>query len=221
MPASLPGSSAAENVSNPTAGTFVTFDPLSGPKGSPNDAKVINYATGTPPGWNATTRIPILIAATGPSSLSTGQLSTGIGFSSQPIIGLTAPASIKAASYSDDYAPGATLPGGTLATDSRLMYIGGGRMIANAGVTVADYARPFIVSPYTAGTVILGAGQGGSRDGGAGPAFTGFPLKLVTAAGAVANGAVVETGFVNRSGGSLITGQSVFGSGSTASAAPV
>jgi hypothetical protein len=37
-------------------------------------------------------------------------------------------------------------------------------------------------------------------------------MKLVTATGAAANGAVVETGFVNRSGVPLVAGQSVFGS---------
>ena len=69
---------------------------------------------------------------------------------------------------------------------------------------------------------LFGCHRGGSMQltMGAGPAFTGFPLKMVTAAGAVAIGAVVETGFVNRSPVALTTGQSVFGSGSTALAAP-
>jgi hypothetical protein len=42
----------------------------------------------------------------------------------------------------------------------------------------------------------------------------------VTAVGAVAAGGVVETGFVNRSGVALVADQSVFGSSTTASAAP-
>ena len=77
-----------------------------------------------------------------------------------------------------------------------------------------------VSSPYTAGWGIGYAGQGGSRDAGAGPAFTGFVGKIVTAAGAVAIGAVVETGYTNRSGVALTTGQSVLGSFGTASAAP-
>lgn len=183
MPASLPGSTLAQNVANPSAGALVIFDLLSGPKGSPKD---------TDQSGNA----------------STGALSTGIGFGSPPIIGLTAPASIVAAGFNDDYTPGVTKPGGTASADSTLMYIGGGRSAASGAS-----------NPYTAGFGIGAAGNGGSRDAGAGPAFTGFVVKTVTAAGAVANGAVVETGFTNRSGVALVTGQSVFGSSTTASAA--
>jgi hypothetical protein len=42
---------------------------------------------------------------------------------------------------------------------------------------------------------------------------------MVTAAAGIANGAVVETGFQNRSGVALVSGQSVFGASTTASAA--
>jgi glyoxylate carboligase len=79
---------------------------------------------------------------------------------------------------------------------------------------------PFVPSHYTAGVAIAGAGNGGSRDGGAGPAFTGFPMKMVTAAGAVAIGAVVEAGFVNRANRALVANESVFGSDIAALAAP-
>jgi len=44
-------------------------------------------------------------------------------------------------------------------------------------------------------------------------------VKMVTAAAGVAIGAVIETGFVNRSNVALLTGQSTFGSASGASAA--
>jgi hypothetical protein len=44
-------------------------------------------------------------------------------------------------------------------------------------------------------------------------------MKMVTAAGAVANGAVIEAGWVNRTNVGLILGQSVFGSQVAASAA--
>jgi len=200
MPAGLPGSTLVQNLANPSLGNFVIFDLLSGPKGSPKDRDVDVPYNGLPAGSG--------FAASG--NASTGALSTGIGFGSPPIIGLTAPASILAAGFNDDYVPGVTKPDGTAATTSILMYIGGGR-----STNAADAPS----SPYTAGFGIGGAGQGGSRDAGAGPAYTGFTMKTVTAAGAVATGAVVETGFSNRSGSALVTGQSVFGSNGTASAA--
>jgi hypothetical protein len=68
---------------------------------------------------------------------------------------------------------------------------------------------------------MAGFGNGGSRDAGAGPAFTGFGAKMVTATAIVANGAAIEAGYVNRSGVSMAIGQSAFGSSTTANAAPV
>jgi len=187
MPAGLPGTSYADNFGNPQDGRFVIFDALSGPKDSPFDMD-IDPVTGDP------------------NNTSTGALSTGIGFGSPPIIGLTAPDSIKAAGFTDAYVPGVTKPDGTASANSSIMYIGGGR------------SDEFGVSdPYTAGWGICGAGNGGSRDSGAN---TGFGLQMVTATGAVANGAAVEAGFVNRSGVALTTGQSVFGSASVAMVAP-
>jgi hypothetical protein len=164
------------------------FSPFSGPKGSPFDKDSA--------GKN-----------------STGALCTGIGFGSPPIIGLTAPASIKAAGFNDDYTPGVTKPDGSASSDSTLVAIGGGKCSAAANGIAAPV-------PYTAGFGLLMAGNGGSRDAGAGPAFTGFATKMVTATGAVANGAAIETGFTNRSGVSLATGQSTFGSATAAQAAP-
>jgi hypothetical protein len=183
MPAALPGSTKAQNAANPSAGQFVIMDPLSGPKGSPFDKDTAGNA-------------------------STGALSTGIGFGANHVIGPTAPASIKAAGFTDDYIPAGSSPTPANATDARYTYIGGGRSLANGNP-----------NPYTAGYQIAGAGNGGSRDGGAGPAFTGFPAKMVTAAGAVANGAAIETGFTNRSGVAMAAGQSAFGSSNAANAA--
>jgi hypothetical protein len=178
MPAGLPGATNAENLANPNAGRAVIFCPLSGPKGSPLDKDSAGKA-------------------------STGALSTGIGFSSQNVIGLTAPASIQAAGFIDDQVPGTESPndGTQNVVNSTQMYIGGGKSDAT-GASV----------PYSAGVAICGAGNGGSRDGGAGPAFTGFPMKMVTATGAVVNGAAIETGFVNRSGVTMATGESAHGS---------
>ena len=48
MPASLPGDTLANNLANPTLGRMVTFDLLSGPKGSPLDVRKISYV-GTVP----------------------------------------------------------------------------------------------------------------------------------------------------------------------------
>jgi len=187
-----PGNTAA--TGNPSTGAFVIMDLLSGPKGSPKD---------TDPSGKA----------------STGALSTGIGFGATQVIGPTAPASIKAAGFTDDTVPGAAKLDGTATTNATYMYIGGGRSVTSGSPNYSNPAGVAGCSPYTAGYGIGGFGNGGSRDAGAGPAFTGFSLKMVTATGAVATGAAVETGFLNRSGVALVSGQSVFGSSNTASAA--
>jgi hypothetical protein len=195
MPASLPGSTLAENLANPSAGALVIFDPVSGPKGSPldNDTQV-DIVTG---------------ASSSRGGCSTGALQTGIGFGSPPVLtsGHITP------NFTDDYIPGQSDPASTDTGTSVWMYIGGGRCNAN----VDGYAAP---NPYTSGmTPILAAGNGGTRDAGTGPAYTGYYLKTVTASGTVANGSAVETGFTNRSGMSIVAGQSVFGvstAGSTA-----
>ena len=183
---------------NPSAGKFVLMSPFSGPKGSPFDRDTTgNNSTGalmTGIGINATRRI----------NISTG---------TSPF---TAPGAIKAAGFTDDYTPGVTMPGGTAATLAILTAIGGGKSTivggGNTGLGVSTVA-PYAVQP------LLGFGNGGSRDAGAGPAFTGFGTKMVTAAGAVAVGAVIETGFVNRGDAAMVTGDSLFGSSTTASAA--
>ena len=194
MPASIPGATLAQNQGNPSQGGAVTFDLMSGPKGAPMDKDLSG-------------------------NCSTGALSTGIGFAPS-VVG-----SIGAAGYTDDYTPGVTKPDGTASANSTLMYIGGGRssVVAGTGAGGNGYPANWNVSvpvPYTAGFGIGAAGNGGSRDAGAGPAFTGFQLKMVTATAGVANGAAVETGFVNRTGQALVSGQSTFGSATAASAAP-
>jgi len=184
---------------NPSAGKFVLMSPFSGPDGSPKDTdQTGNHSTGalnTGIGINATRRI----------NVSTG---------TSPF---TAPGAIKAAGFTDDYTPGVTMPNGTAATLAILTAIGGGKSVitpspGNTGLGVSTVS-PYLVQP------LLGFGNGGSRDAGAGPAFTGFPVKMVTAAAGVAVGAVIETGWVNRSESALVTTDSVFGSGTTASAA--
>src|SRR5262252_10904893 len=97
MPASLPGSTAAQNLANPGAvGQFVIFDPLSGPKGSPLDVRKITWSGYTPTYTNdAANQTP-----------STGALSTGIGIGANMVIGPTAPASIFAAGFNDNDIPG-------------------------------------------------------------------------------------------------------------------
>jgi hypothetical protein len=194
MPAALPGSTLAQNLANPSAGQFVIFDPLSGPKGSPLDKGSAGTA-------------------------STGALSTGIGFGANDVFGAlpSSQAAIFAAGFNDNDIPGevptysASPPPGVVASsaiNSTRMYIGGGRSSSSGSP-----------NPYTAGIALCGAGNSASRDGGAGPAFTGFPMKTVTATGSVANGAAIETNWTNRSGKTLTTGQSAFGSGVTVLAA--
>ena len=210
MPASLPGSTDVQNAANPSLGTDVNFSPFSGPKGSPLDAK--KYPT------NVAMPAPSTIVAD-PANCSTGALNTGIGMEANTkvpgmatVYNAAVPSSVNG--FSDDYIPGQTLPNGTLATGAILTAIGGGRSTAN---TVASPSAP---NPY-ASQPILNAGNGGSRDAGAGPAFTGFSLKVVTnpTGSVIANGAVIETGWVNRMGVSLLGSQSAFGSSVAASPA--
>jgi hypothetical protein len=212
MPAGLPGATAVENAANPSKGATVIFDLLSGPKGSPFDNDK-DYAA-------ATAFFPTSTGAVANANASTGALATGIGFGSPPIIAAADLTNSGANSFDDDYTVGVSSPDPAAPwTTSIGMYIGGGKCTKNV-----DGLAPAV--PYTAGFGIGGAGNGGlstaggSRDAGAGPAFTGFKVKSVTAAGTVANGAAVETGWVNRSGQSLATGDSVFGLASAASATP-
>jgi len=237
MPAGLPGSTVEDNTdNNPSAGRVVVFDPLSGPKGAPLDSKVFDYSTGTPAGWNASTRVPILVDNDDESGVSTGALQTGIGFGTQVISQQgdraghgtpSAPLGIFSSGYNDNGIPGeeptytAPPPPGVVtsnAIDSTRMYIGGGNMIANEGTLVADRGVPFIPLPYDEGIAICAAGNGAPRDDSVLP--TGFPLKAVTASGAVAAGAAIEAGWENRSGVAMVTGQSAHGIGTTALAEP-
>jgi hypothetical protein len=197
MPAGLPGATLAQNQGNPSQGAAIIFDPLSGPKASPFDARKIT-------GWSAGTPT----YANDPDNVSTGALATGIGFGDSDLFGANLPAVngiFPPGNFTDDYVPGQDLPSGSAAANASIMYIGGGRSLASG-----------VANPYALASVgICGAGNGGSRDGGTTP-FTGFSLKTVTASGTVANGSAVETGFVNRTGVSLAAGQSVFGSATAA-----
>lgn len=220
MPASLPGSTPVQNAANPSLGLSVIINPFSGPKGSPFDARKIQGGAGSV----YLNGVPQFSPDT--ENLSTGACVTGIGFGSPPIIGLTAPQSIKDAGFNDDYTPGvdAILVGGKTATTLAILTaIGGGKTTPTDGTGPDGNGTPAGTSypetdPYVAQPILM-AGQGGSRDAGAGPAFTGFGTKTVTATAGVANGAAVEAGFLNRSGVALVTGQSVFGSSTTASPA--
>lgn len=195
MPAALPQSAGIKNdpvntyPANPSAGQAVLIDALSGPKGSPLDKDNAGNCT-------------------------TGAMCTGIGFGSNLVIGtgqlFNSTTGAPGSGFTDDVGEGA---GGA---NSTYIYMGGGRSVTVSGVNPAGVAG---TSPYTAGFFPVGAGNGGSRDGGAGPAFTGFTHKMVTATATVANGAAIETGFINRSGVSLTAGQSSLGSSTTAQAA--
>jgi hypothetical protein len=143
----------------------------------------------------------------GSGNASTGALSTGIGYglSVGPINKfpfVTNAEAIRAAGFNDDGGEGTGF-------NSTAVYIGGGRSNADGSP-----------NPYTSGFAPCGAGNGGSRDGGTGPAFKGFVHKMVTAVGTVLNGNVIETGFVNRTGKTLVADQSTFGSAVAAQSAP-
>jgi len=212
MPAGLPGSTLVENQGNPSAGAFVIMDPLSGPAGSPLDARTII-------GWDSATRMPIRV--NDPENISTGALSTGIGFSCANSIRVaadtlpaTSPGAISQAGFNDNQVPGEQLaayssgPPPVVSTNtiaSEMMYIGGGRCDATSdGIAAVD--------PYTDGVAIVGAGNSQVRDS---ATATGYPLKMVTATGSVSNGSAVETGFENRTGATIASGTSVFGSSTT------
>ena len=202
MPAFMMGGTAA---ANPSVGKQVLMCPFSGPSGSPFDAKRANYTDPT-----SMTRV----ADT--ANLSTGALNTGIGFGTSNFDGFAdnQPGRVLPdQNYTDDYTPGVTLPSGIAATTAILTAIGGGKVV----VSGADQGI-YTVTPYVA-QPLLGFGGGGSRDAGAGPAFTGFGTKVVTSTGAVAVGAAVETGFLNRTSFALNTGKTVLGSATAASPA--
>jgi hypothetical protein len=117
--------------------------------------------------------------------------------------------------------PGSSLPSQALVTDSRLVAIGGGRSFITPG-SGSDWSRGVSSpNPYTAGFALGGFGNGGSRDGGAGPVFTPFGMKLAVAQADVAVGGAVATGFTNRSSSIVKLGNGQFGSNTTASAPPV
>jgi len=198
-------------------GNAMTFSPFSGPKGSPFDA--LMYPS------NIVHPIPSQRVAN-TSDHSTGALSTGIGLAlndnvpgiQYPLFQPAVPDSVNKPLY--HYQPGLTLPADSAAPDARLLAIGGGKNVVTAGAG-GDWSRgtsapvPYIAQP------ILGAGNGGSRDAGAGPAFTGFGMNVVAnpTAAVIANGAVIEAGWVNRMGVDLLGLASALGSSTTASPA--
>ncbi len=111
---------------------------------------------------------------------STGALCTCIGFGSNVVVGPsllygTPPAGVNGGFVDDSSGVGA---------NSTYVYIGGGRSVTSSGVNPAGQAG---VNPYTAGFVPTGAGNGGSRDGGAGPATGQSTFGSSTAAQAAAS----------------------------------
>jgi hypothetical protein len=145
------------------------------------------------------------------TNYSTGALSTGIGFGLKSVFNGPSPTGLQLRGFSYHYVPGVTKPDGTAAANATLLAIGGGRSGAN--VNGIAPTNPYAAQP------ILAWGNGGSRDAGVGPAFTGFGLYSVSATAAVAVGAAVEAGYINRSPVALAIGQSVFGSNAAASPA--
>lgn len=211
-------------------GTQTTFSPFSGPAGSPFDAKMY------PPGIYMP--VPADRVAN-PDDHSTGALSTGIGFSCADngwaggaSLGLgrtgfnqvfvpTSP--LTDGLFSDDYTPGISKPDITNALTAELTAIGGGKSVATP-VKPGDYSNTDAVTTPYAAQPLLNMGYGGSRDAGAGPAFTGFAMKSVTSTNVTALGAAIEPGWINRtapSGSGLELGNNkhAFGSSNVASPA--
>lgn len=204
-------------IANPNLGHAVIMSPFSGPTNSPLDAKV----------WPTNVWPPVLAnRVNDPLNTSTGQLNTGIGYGLDTKVPgiltnqLGQPVTFPGiqSGYDDDETPGVTKADNTAATVATLLAIGGGKSVITAGAGT-DWSRgisspvPYVAQP------LLAFGNGGSRDAGAGPAFTGFGMKMVTSVADVANAAVIETGFVNRSGATIKSGNSQFGSNTAATAA--
>lgn len=203
----------------------VILSPFSGPTGSPFDAKMYPPGTYTP---GPAARVA------NTADHSTGAMNTGIGHAlndsndqsgllgiGNPLFDPTKPASVN--NFIDSYQPGLSTPAVGAAADARYLAIGGGKSVITPGPGT-DYSIGVSNPVPYAAQPILSSGNGGSRDAGAGPAFTGFGMKLVTAAADVAQGAVIETGFVNRTayaGSPLVlkSGQNAYGSATTASPA--
>jgi hypothetical protein len=214
MPATGMAQTPGNTNANSATAMAVLANPFSAPTNSPFDARTITA-------WPVSaTNLPTY--ANDPANTSTGALSTGIGFGIGTGTGInittadgTAPVAIKNRGFNDDYTPGVTLPSGVAATTAILTAIGGGKCTATV-----DGIAPVV--PYVA-QPLLGFGNGGSRDAGAGPAFTGFGMKMVTATAPVASGVAIETGFLNRTyalgGPPLNATESAFGSSNTASPA--
>ena len=199
MPAFMMNGVAAANSA---VGKQVLMCPFSGPKNSPFDAATFNPTT--------------LARENDPANLSTGALSTGIGFGlntadgfvdAQPGMAVIPP------NFTDDYTPGITLPSGVATTTAILTAIGGGKVVVSGAGNDVYTVTPYVAQP------LLGFGGGGSRDAGAGPIFTGFGMKTVTASGTVAVGAAIEAGFLNRESFAMASGKSAFGSATAASPA--
>ena len=233
MPAGFPGSSLVDNLANPNKGASVLLDPCSGPKGSPFDAKVITGYTAVAP--SGAGGMPILAANTTESGLSTGALSTGIGFglATDTPLGLDGVVGTGAApvdldntgNFSSQYIPGLSLPSMASAPNASLLYIGGGKSSAD-GVSTPRVASQ--ICEGGGGCYLPSPVAGASRDGGTNQ---GFGTKLVIAPSDIAFGAVIVTGFLNRMafenditgeqvGLTLKTGQAQFGSATAAAPVP-
>jgi hypothetical protein len=231
-----------------TNGNSASHSPFSGPLGSPFDA--MQYGSGMSVTKTANTADHSTGALStgigfestnngGPVGPSPGGPQPMVGMNTGNIIVLTSgttkgipangPGSLNG--FSDEYQPGISMPSGTSLANTPvgtnlygavLLAIGGGKNVITAGAGT-DWSKgtsapvPYNVQP------LLDMGVGGSRDAGAGPTvFTGFGMKTVIATAGVAQGGVIETGFVNRTSKetiSLATGMTAFGSSTTASPA--
>lgn len=203
----------------------VLMNPFSGPTGAPLGGRTLTFSVTGQPQY-----------VDDPTNTSVGALSTGIGFGmgTDTVINVfngadpaTPPGAISDKGFTDDYQPGLTLPNGNTIGNvapvspaqtpygAVLTAIGGG----HSGPAANGIAPtlPYVAQP------LLGFGNGGSRDAGAGPIFTGFGEKMVTATGAVAVGAAIEAGWVNRTrpvgGAGMVATESAFGSSTAASPA--
>jgi len=238
MPSYNMGSPRVTPDANPQQGQCVINDPFSGPSGT--TAVIAGYNGGTNPKFNGWTFNAAQTRVVDATNLSTGGMSTGIGYGLNYVFNPTAPQSIKDEGFTDDYTPGLSYNDPTQASlqtitntqpavgarqtpfGACLLAIGGGY----SQKTVNGFCKN---QPFQAQQILAYGGNtantGSQRDSGI-VVGAGFGIKTVTATAGIAYGAAVETGFLNRASRfntgtqanqtfALTTGQSVFGSNAT------
>lgn len=168
---------------NPSTGKPVLMSPFSGPKGSMLDNDQ-------------------------PGNHSTGAINTGIGFGPNMVINAPAIPNAANAGFTQNYFLGSQKPNGDIVLNATLLAIGGGHSTPPVGG--ASQTVPLITGDGSA-MRMFAFGNGAERDGTVPGA--GRWVQVRTAISNVAPGANITSGqvLVNRSGVTILTGQTTLG----------